>query len=312
MAYKFLVLSGLLLNLISCHNTPKESNHSKQHESFSDETVRVADTDRSFISFTSIAPSNIGQDVNISNTIYSLESFKFDATLQDFICKASIEETIGFKRMHINRSEKIEFYDYNFHKQFEIGAENREIELKDDYFITRGLFTDIPRSFELNNYETNRAFVKCRGLCWVAEIPNSETIAYFGYQPGGVRNDTGLQHLGTLYYGLNGNLKSELRFYFHPLQRYHGLTSFSLVSKIEEDKITYSNSEIRKLILWSKNGNTGQEFISDFTIKVKLKREKTHKMNEYEDVIYTLTVNEGKLKGKDLEPTTYGYQLILK
>ena len=304
MVFRFLGIFFTIINLSSCSSEQNDSNLATME--------KKSDTCESYINLNSTTPHNLNQDVDISNTIYSLESFKLKDSLQHFVCKTTIEETGTSTWMHGNRSERFEFFDYDFNKKFEISADRREIDLEYEYFITRSLFTDLPRLFELNNYETNEAFVKCSGVCWTAEIPNGKTVAYFGYQSNGPTTDKGLQHLGTLYYGINGHLNSELRFFFYPEQRYHGLVSISLEPEVEGDKTGFTNSEIRKLTLWSQNGKTGKEFITDFEIKVKLKREKIHKSNQYESLDYIIAVDKGELKGNNLIATDYGYQLILQ
>lgn len=317
MAFRLITFCSLILFIHSCSSETKKTIDSEvieENKSIESNTVKkemVSDSGESFINLNSTTPNNLNQGVEISNTIYSLESFKFRDSLQHFVCKATIEESGTSAWMHGNRTEKYEFFDYDFNKKFEISSSRREIELEYEYFITRSLFTDFPRIFELNNYETNKAFVKCSGLCWIAEVPNADNSAYFGYQPNGPATNEKLEHLGTLYYGLNGQLISELRFFYHSKQRYHSIASISLEPKASVDRFSNSGNDTRELTLWSQEGKSGREAITDFEILVKLKREKEHKSNQYETIEYVITLKKGKLTGKGLKATAYGYELIL-
>lgn len=305
----------LILNLVfiySCTNESGKSNDLNNSESIIDNgKPHLSDSATSSIKLESSSSNDFMQAANITNVIYSMESFYFKDSLKYFICKAKIDEKGTLANVAGIRNEKYEFYDYNFIKQFEINSRSRKIELQSKYFITHGLFSDFPRIFELNNYETNKAFVKCTGICWTAEIPNGETTAYFGYQSKPHSNEGQLNQLGSFYFGLNEELIKEIRFFYEPNQRYHGLVSFSLITKNEKDKISYSSSEIKKLLLWTKNGKSGGEFISGFDILLKLKREVQHKSNNYESIEYIITVKDGNLIGNGLKQTSYGYELIL-
>lgn len=289
--------------IYSCSNESEIVNNS------GDSINYKSDSAESFIKLQQNDSYNMMQTADITNITYSMESFYFNDTLKYFMCKAKIVETGTLANSHGTRKEKYEFFDYKLIKQFEINSKGRKIELQQNYYITHGLFTDAPRIFELNNYITNKAFVKSSGICWTAETPDKETVAYFGYQSTPPNNK--LNQLGTFYFGINETQESEIRFYYESSQKYHSLVSFSLVPKNKQDKINFSNPNIRKLTLWSQNGNSGNKSITGFDILLKLRREKEHNNNQFENIEYIITVKDGKLYGNGLKQTTYGYQLIL-
>lgn len=271
----------------------------------------LTDSATSFINLPPNTQYPFMKGADITNVNYSMKSFYYKDTLRYYICKSKIEETGVFANSHGSRKEKIEFFDYQLTKQFEINAKQRKIELKQAYFMTQGLFTDYPSIFELNSYETNTPFVKCTGSCWTVDIPNGETKAYFGYQaiPGSQREK--LNQLGTLYFAINERSVSKIDIFYPENQKYHSLISLYLVPKNEQDRINHSYSEIKNLTLRSQNGNSGKAAITGFDILIKFRREKQDKSNQYENIDYLINVKNGTLKGKGLKLNSNGYQLQL-
>ena len=177
---------------------------------------------------------------SIENTIYSIEYFNYQDTPTSFVTKRTVNDIFAHAQAVVNRSEHIEFFDYQLKKVFEINSAHRSIELKRDYFVTHGVFSDLPRVFELNNYENGEMFTHCWGTCLVAKIPNTKTLAHFGYQPFGFSIDTTLQILGSLTFSINHNLEQELCIWYNPPSNYNNLVNIRFESTNEIDKMSHT------------------------------------------------------------------------
>ena len=182
---KLIIVSILLFYCIGCsHENEQASTKSTNKKSFGDST-------NSIITFSPF---------KITNVQYSEEEFDYDYQDQKFICKTTTEK-FGKGPGTRPYKESKEFFDYKLNKVFELNTEFRKIELLDDYYITRGLSRQIPTYFELNNYKTKEAFVKCTGSVWKVEIPNSKTIAFFGYRSNRDYRDTLI--ISEYYFSIN-------------------------------------------------------------------------------------------------------------
>lgn len=268
------------------------------------ESNSLMDSSMSSVEINPVHGLNWGKNIIITNTIYSLQTINYKNERCSFICKSIIEEP-GSKDLESHmRSEKINFLDYDLKKFFEIEAEQRRIELKEDYYITHGLFTDFPRTFELNNYETGEEFAHCRGSCLVVKVPNTKTVTHFGFQPLNFSIDTSMQIVGSITFSINHELEQELFIWRNPPAIYHSIVNIRFEPKNEMDKISHTRDVgFRELTLVSKNKQEGKEQISGFDIVLSFKKENPLGSRNWEKVEHTISIINGKITGANVIET---------
>jgi hypothetical protein len=273
---------------------------STEHNSKVDEGQLNAFGDSSY-STIEIDTTQALTQITISNITYSVEHFVYENKMTDFISKKTVREEKYYRLSNRSRTEKIEFFDYDLKKVFEITASGRRIELKRDYFITHGLFEDYPRFFELNNYETNESFADCWGKCLEVNVPNSEMVVHFGFSQINFSIDTSLQVFGCITFSINQEIHQTLYLWHETSANYHQMVNINLAPKFESDKISYSNDpNFQKLTLFSTNEKEGKARISGFDIILSFLREKTMGNHDYEKVEHRISITDGEITGENV------------
>lgn len=290
MTMRLMIYVGLTILITSCNNESAIQKNAPE----SNQKV-VADSSYSIFDRNSMTFKNVN---------YSLETFDYKKENQEFICKTSSESVHRTKGLR-PYNEKREFYDFNMNKIFELYAEQRTIELKRQYYITEGVSQELPRYFELNNYTTGQPFVKCTGVLWTIEIPNSETIAFFGYRSNNNRRDT--LTIGEFYFSINQtkNVKLIVKATNKELRkRIYSNLPFRIESNNSSDKIFQNTT----LTLWSKNEQIGEQFITDINLIIKAAYDMSD--NDWDNnhfIEYKIPIVNGKLQADKISEDTYEY-----
>ena len=283
---------GLMILITSCNN--KSAIQEKAPES--NQKV-VADSSYSVFDRNSMT---------FKNVYYSLETFDYKKENQEFICKTSSESVNRTKGLRPYKEKRV-FFDLNMNKIFEIYAEQRTIELKSKYYITNGLSQELPRYFELNNYGDGKPFVKCTGVLWTVEIPNSETIAFFGSRSNNNRKDT--LTIGEIYCSINQteNVKLIVKASNYELRkRIYSNVPFRIESKNSKDEIFQNTT----LTLWSKDNQIGEQFITDINLIIKVgynlsdSNWENNQMKEFK-----IPIVKGKLQANKISEDTYEFTI---
>jgi hypothetical protein len=244
--------------------------------------------------------------MTFKNVNYSLETFDYKKENQEFICKTSSESVNRTKGMRLYKEKRV-FFDLNMNKVFEIYAVQRTIELSSKYYITKGLSQELPRYFELNNYGDGKPFVKCTGVLWTVEIPNSETIAFFGSRSNNNRRDT--LTIGEIYFSINQteNVKLIVKASNYELRkRIYSNVPFRIESINSKDK-TFNNTT---LTLWSKDNQIGEQFITDINLIIKAGYDLSDNNWENNQIKeFKIPIVKGKLQANKISEDTYEFTI---
>ena len=290
MTMRLNIYIGLMIIITSCNNksTIQENAPASNHKVVADSSYSVFDRN----------------SMTFKNVNYSLETFDYKKENQEFICKTSSESVHRTKGLRPYKEKRV-FFDLNMNKIFEIYAEQRTIELKSKYYITNGLSQELPRYFELNNYRDGKPFVKCTGVLWTVEIPNSETIAFFGSRRNTNLRDTFV--IGEIYFSLNQtkNVKLIVKASNKALlEKIYPNVPFRIESNNSKDEIFQNTT----LTLWSKNEQIGEQYITDINLVIKVGYDLSdsnwdnNQMKEFK-----IPIVKGKLQANKISEDTYEF-----
>lgn len=266
-----------LLSLIICSCSDKNNDNVQLQNR---ETKIQTDFDDSGESSISIKPNDTTSyfhDITIKNVFYSIEWIDSNIYGPNFICKTTSIIEHADKFSDGIYSERKEIFDYSMNKICELAVPHRKIELYDEYYVASDLISEIPDYFELYNYRTQQAFVKCTGQFWTVEIPNTKVVGYFGYQKSRNHFNADSSNLiGVLYFSINQYKNFEIEIKVQEsstFKTFNPLISFRLETSNSEDKIGHRGlSEIHNpnLTLWSKNGQENAERLTGFDVVLKI------------------------------------------
>jgi hypothetical protein len=269
-----------------------------QEKSYYINERQISDTSISSISIdTDSVLHLLSDDVKIKNVTYSQEYFNYEKPFQKFICKTT---SIGNGQKYSRKRyfEKKEFFDYELNKIFEIEANNRRIELNNEYYITRDLINEIPDYFELNNYKSKQPFVKCTGLQLTVEIPNSKEKAYFGYRSLKQYKSDSTRIIGVVYYSVNQIENYKLLIKAGNAEIYKSANSMigiKLLPKNKNDELKWNST----LLLWSKDKQSDKKNFTDFDLVLSIGFDLSD--NDWENNSrkeYNIPIIDGLLFGK--------------